>query len=155
MEFPATFQSQEEFDQAISGRINRERDKIKKESGGNEELESAQSRVSELEGEIQRRDAKAVLSEMAVDPARHDKILKLADIPEDGGAKVMRQAFKDLHGEMPEVFGENAQVRDKGVDTSGSDDSTGPLTREQVDQMSPQQINSNWDRVKAFVSGER
>ncbi len=92
---------------------------------------------------------------MAVDPARHDKILKLADIPEDGDAKKMRQAFKDLHGEMPEVFGENAQVRNKGVDTTGSDTSTGPLTREQVDKMSPEQINSNWDRVKAFVSGER
>lgn len=154
-EFPATFESQEEFDTAISSRLTRERDKIKKESGGNEELESAQSRVAELEGEIQRRDAKAVLSEMAVDPARHDKILKLADMPEDVDAKKMRQAFKDLHGEMPEVFGENAQVRDKGVDTSGSDDSTGPLTQAQVESMTPEQINGSWDRVKAFLGGER
>jgi hypothetical protein len=156
VEFPITYSSQEEFDAAISGRINRERDKIKKESGGNEELESAQSRVSELEGEIRTRDARAVLDSMNVTEAgRQDRIMRVMDWPETADEKSLRAAFKGLYSEMPEAFPEGAQVKDKGVDTSGSDDSTGPLTQAQVESMSPEQINSNWDRVKAFVSGER
>jgi len=154
MEFPVTYNSQEEFDQAISSRINRERDKVKKESGSSEELESAQSRVAELETEIQRRDARAVLESMnVIDRGRQDRIMRLVELEGDQGK--MREAFKGLYDEMPEVFPEGAAVKDKGLDTSGSDDSSDPLTQEQVEKMSPEQINSNWDRVKAFLGGER
>jgi hypothetical protein len=156
VEFPATFQSQEEFDQAISGRINRERDRLKKESGGNEELESAQSRVSELEGEIRTRDARAVLDSMNVTEAgRQDRIMRVMDWPETADDKSLRAAFKGLYSEIPEAFPEGATVKDKGLDTSGSDDSTGPLTQAQVEKMSPEQINGSWDRVRAFLGGER
>lgn len=156
MEFPITHNSQEEFDQAISGRLTRERDKIKKESGGNEELEGAQSRVAELEGEIRTRDARAVLDSMNVTEAgRQDRIMRLMEWPETADDKSLRAAFKATYDEIPEAFPEGAQVKDKGVDTSGANDSTGPLTQAQVESMSPAEINSNWDRVKAFVSGER
>jgi hypothetical protein len=156
VEFPITYSSQEEFDAAISGRINRERDKIKKESGGNEELESAQSRVAELEGEIRTRDARAVLSGMNVTEAgRQDRIMRLMEWPETADEKSLKAAFKATYDEIPEAFPEGATVKDKGLDTSGSDDSTGPLTQAQLDSMSPAEINGSWDRVKAFLGGER
>jgi hypothetical protein len=156
VEFPITYSSQEEFDAAISGRINRERDKIKKESGGNEELESAQSRVSELEGEIRTRDARAVLDSMNVTEAgRQDRIMRLMEWPETADEKSLKAAFKATYDELPEAFPEGATVKDKGVDTSVTDDSTGPLTQAQLDSMSPAEINGSWDRVKAFLGGER
>lgn len=156
MDFPVTYNDQSEFDAAIQSRINRERDKIKKESGGNEELESAQSRVSELEGEIRTRNARAVLSGMNVtEVGRQDRIMRLMEWPETADEKSLKAAFKATYDEIPEAFPEGATVKDKGLDTSGGDDSTGPLTQAQVESMSPEQINSNCDRVKAFVSGER
>jgi hypothetical protein len=30
-----------------------------------------------------------------------------------------------------------------------------PLTREEIEAMDESQVNSNWDRVKAFLAGER
>jgi hypothetical protein len=30
-----------------------------------------------------------------------------------------------------------------------------PLTREEVENMNPDEVNSNWDRVRAFLGGER
>jgi hypothetical protein len=30
-----------------------------------------------------------------------------------------------------------------------------PLTREEVESMSEKEINSNWERVKTFMAGER
>lgn len=157
MEFPIN--TQEEFDVAIQKRLTRERAKWEKENGG-EDLEAAQARVAELEADIRTRDARAVLSEMNVtDPKRQDRIIKLADIPDDAedsaDDKKLRAAFKGLYDEMPEAFGEGAAVKDKGVDSSGSDNSAGPLTREQVEKMSPEEINGSWDRVKAFLGGER
>lgn len=156
MEFPVTYNSQDEFDAAISSRINRERDRIKRESGSSEELEQAQSRVAELERDIQTRDARAVLADMGVqDQGRQDRILKLSEIPDDYDDKSLREAFKATYDEIPEAFPSDAQVKDKGLDTSESDDSSGPITREQVEKMGPEEINSRWDQVKAFLGGER
>jgi hypothetical protein len=155
-DFPVTYESQEQFDTAIQSRLNRERDKIRKEGGGNEELESARERVATLEGEIRTRDARAVLSAMNVTEAgRQDRIMRLMSWPETADEKSLKAAFKATYDEIPEAFPEGASVKDKAVDSSGGDDSTGPLTQAQVASMSPGEINSNWDRVKAFVSGER
>ena len=30
-----------------------------------------------------------------------------------------------------------------------------PLSRDELEKMSPEQVNSNWDRVRAFLQGER
>jgi hypothetical protein len=30
-----------------------------------------------------------------------------------------------------------------------------PLTRQEVEKMGPEEINSRWDTVKAFLAGER
>ena len=155
MEFPATFNNQDEFDAAIQKRLTRERQKWESERGG-EGLEAAQSRVAELEADIRTRDARAVLQSMNVtDQGRQDKIMRLIDWPEVADDKSLREAFKAAYDDTPEMFGSDAQVKDKGLDTSGSDGSEGPLTRERVESMSPSEINSNWDRVKAFLSGER
>lgn len=156
MEFPATFQSQDEFDTAIQKRLTRERQRWESERGDSQELEQAQTRVAELEADIRTRDARAVLESMNVtDQGRQDKIMRLIDWPETADDKSLRAAFKAAYDDTPEMFGSDAQVKDKGLDTSGDDGSEGPLTRERVESMSPSEINSNWDRVKAFLTGER
>lgn len=157
MEFPITIENQEQLNELTQNRIDRERKKWEKESGVSGELDASRERVAGLEGEIRTRDARAVLAGMNVaDEKRQDRIIRLAEIPEDADSKAMTQAFKSLHTEMPEVFGEGATVKDKALDTSQGDQTTdGPLTRERVESMGPEEINSNWDRVKAFLSGER
>lgn len=155
MEFP--IENQQQFDDAIKDRLAREKAKWEKDSGASGELEEARERVGELEGEIKTRAARDVLTGMSVsDPKRQDRIIRLAEIPDDADQKAMIAAFKNLHGEMPEVFGEGAAVKDKGLDTTqGGQPAEGPLTRERVEAMGPEEINSNWDRVKAFLAGER
>ena len=154
-DFP--IENQEQFDQAIQKRLTKERQKWENERGSDSgELEAAQEKARKLEAEIRERDARAVLTEMNVDnQSRQDKILRLADLPEDYDEKSLREAFKAVYKEIPEAFREAAHVMDKGVDTTGSDDSSGPITREQVEKMSPSEINSRWDQVKAFLGGER
>jgi hypothetical protein len=71
--------------------------------------------------------------------------------------KQITDAIKSVHKDTPTIFGDDATVTDGAPDTgdAGSDETGGPLTQEQVSNMSPTEINSNWDRVKAFLSGER
>lgn len=156
VDFP--IENQEQFDQAIQKRLTKERQKWENERGADSgELEAAQEKARKLEAEIRERDARGVLSEMNVtETGRQDRIMRLIDWPENADDKSLREAFKSAYNDMPEVFPEGATVKDKGVDTSGGgDDSSGPLTEDQVKSMSPSEINSNWDRVKSFLSGER
>jgi hypothetical protein len=113
---------------------------------------------------IRDRDAKEVLRSMNVPKERHGRILKLADMPtapgEDGepDRKALVEAFKSLHGDMAEVFGEGATVADVALDTStGDQDHDAPLTVERVEAMSADEINEPgmWERVSRFMAGER
>lgn len=96
------------------------------------------------------------------DPKRQQLVMKLADFStveagEDGepGRKAITDALKALHKETPEVFGEGATVADAAPDGDSGGDENAPLTEARVAAMSPEEVNSNWDRVKAFLAGER
>lgn len=162
MEFPITIKDQDEFDGIVKNRIAREREKWEKESGISDANERANKAESAAYRRVLERDARDVLRGMEIPSNRHERIISNAALPEKPGddgepdKAAIGAAFKDLHGEVPELFGEGARVEDTALDTGGSgDQGDGPLTREQVESMSPQQINSNWDRVKAFIGGER
>lgn len=163
MEFPITINSQEEFDNQVKSRIAREREKWEKESGIADAHERANKAESAGYQRVLKRDARDVLKGMGVPENRHERIISNAKLPEKAGEdgepdqQAITAAFKDLHKEVPELFGEGARVEETALDTGGDGQTNGdgPLTREQVENMSPREINSNWDRVKAFIGGER
>jgi hypothetical protein len=99
------------------------------------------------------------------DAARQQRILRLADLDSVGydeagepNAKDLRDALKAVHKDIPEVFGSDVQVVDSPAD-AGESSLSGqdvPITsEEQLEKMGPEEINSSWDRVAAFLRGER
>jgi hypothetical protein len=172
-DFPITINSQEEFDGHIETRIQRLRNQWEREGGladTQRERDEARSRATKAERDahdrLVKRDARDVLSGMNVkDPKVQQTVMRLADFGsveagDDGepNRKAITDAIKAVYKDTPSVFGDDATVTDGAPDTgdAGSNgDEGGPLTQEQVSNMSPTEINSNWDRVKAFLSGER
>jgi hypothetical protein len=162
MEFPIN--TQEEFDAAIKDRLTREKDKWEKDTNIDDYRQRAEQAETNAFARIRDRDARQVLAGMNVPKERHGRILKLADMPtapgEDGepDRKALVEAFKGLHGDMPEVFGEGATVAETALDTStGDQDQDAPLTTERIEAMSPDEINEPgmWERVSRFMAGER
>jgi len=99
------------------------------------------------------------------DSGRQQRILRLADLDgvgfDEGGEpsqKDIRDAIKAVHKDIPEVFGEGVQVVDAPAD-AGEGHLAGPdapiTSEEQLEKMGPDEINSSWDRVSAFLRGER
>jgi hypothetical protein len=126
--------SQAEFDERIKARLARERF-----------LEDAQ------------RDIRAELARRGVtDEGRIKRIEKLIDFSEASDSSFAVAQIDDVARDLPEL------VRPRGAGSRGSSKPVGgsvqqkpPLTRDEVEGMSEKEINSNWDRVKAFMSGER
>jgi hypothetical protein len=67
----------------------------------------------------------------------------------------VRQQLADVSRDMPELLdfklGAGSGIFSKKPVVSQEK----PLSREDVESMSEEEINSNWDRVKAFMSGQR
>ncbi len=164
--------TQEDLDRIIEQRLQRSRQQWEREGGLSEaqrERDEARSRATKAERDahdrLVKRDARDVLSGMNVkDQKVQQTVMRLADFSsveagDDGepNRKQITDAIKTVHKDTPSVFGEGATVTDGAPDTDagGNGDENGPLTQEQVSNMSPTEINSNWDRVKAFLSGER
>lgn len=174
MEFPLTIKNQQELDDLFKDRLKRARQTWEADAGISEyrqQAQEAERRAQEAEanayGRLVQRDARSVLAGYGVtDRGRQDLILRLVDlnsVPETDGdpdQSIIQRKLKDLHKATPEVFGPDATVEERGLDTStrdgGQQGGTGePISRERLEAMSPEQINSNWDRVKAFLAGER
>jgi len=160
VEFPLTLENQEQLDALIKTRLERAR---AEQSQRIAELEAA---VEEAQAagyqRILQRDARNLLGSMNVATSRHERIMRLAELgdvakTEDGepDIRTLERKFKELYKEMPEVFGPDAKVEEVGLDTSGRNGGADELTREKIESMSPDEVNSNWDRVKAFLAGER
>jgi hypothetical protein len=171
-DFPITINSQEEFDAQIEGRIQRLRTQWERENNIptiERERDEARNRASKAERDgldrLVRRDARDVLSSMNVrDPNVQKTVMRLADFSgvqagDDGepSRKAITDAIKAVHKDTPAIFGDDAKVTDAAPDADqGGDDQGGaPLTREKIDAMSPAEINGAWDRITAFLSGER
>lgn len=165
--------TQEQLDQIVEGRLQRARQTWERESNIptiEQERDDAIARANRAERDtldrLVRRDARDVLTGMNVrDPKAQQTIMRLADFSrveagDDGepNRKAIGDAIKAVHADTPAVFGPDARVADAAPDADDSGpaaQANGPLTEAQVSGMSPQEINSNWDRVKSFLSGER
>lgn len=175
MEFPITINSQEEFDAQIQTRLQRARQQWERESGladVQRERDEARQQASKAERDLTdrlvRRDALDTLSNMRVtDPKAQAVVLRLADLSgvetDDQGEpnrKQITDAIKAVHKDTPGVFPDGSYVADSAPDSGAGNGGEGtgseaPLTKEQIDRMSPREINSAWDRISAFLAGER
>jgi hypothetical protein len=161
--------TQEAFDERIKARLAREREKREKESGTEDlqaELAAKDEEIAQIQREHYRADARrAVVDELAAsgvtEQGRIERILRHIDVdaiePTDDGRphslSVGRQ-LADVSRDMPELLSYQVGAgsgRSKAPVLTGEK----PLSREEVESMSEKEINSNWERVKAFMAGER
>jgi hypothetical protein len=161
--------SQEEFDDRIKARLAREREKWEKESGSADlkaQLQSKDEEIAQIRREHYRAEARrAIVDELAshgvTEEGRIERILRHVDLgeierSEDGNPYFgsVRRQLASVSKDMPELLkyelGAGSRGSSKPVLTREK-----PLTRDEVEQMSEQEINSNWDRVKRFMAGER
>jgi hypothetical protein len=162
--------TQAEFDERIKARLAREREKWEKETSTDDlkaQIQAKDEEIAQIQRENYRADARrAVLDELAasgvVEQGRIERVLRYVDLDEiqpgeDGKPYFgsVRQQLADVSRDMPElldfklgagsgIFSKKPVVRQEK-----------PLSREDVESMSEEEINSNWDRVKAFMSGQR
>jgi hypothetical protein len=165
---PITTQAQ--FDERIKARLAREREKWEKESetfaetfAETEHLKAELQAKDEEIAQIRRerflenaqRDVRAELARRGVtDSGRIERVMKLIDFSEASDTSFALAQIDDVAKDIPEL------VRPRGAGSRGSSKPVlsaqeKPLTREAVEGMSQQEINSNWDRVKGFLAGER
>jgi Ribonuclease G/E len=162
--------TQEEFDERIKARLAREREKWEKESG-TEDLKALLSEkdeeIAQIRREHYRADARrAVVDELAAhgvtEEGRQERVLRHVDLGEvepgeDGTPHFgsIRRQLADISRDMPELLsyqlGSGSGIGSKKPVLTQEK----PLTREEVESMSEKEINSNWERVKAFMAGER
>jgi hypothetical protein len=161
--------SQADFDERIKARLAREREKWEKESGSADlkaELQSKDEEIAQIRREHYRAEARrAIVDELGAhgvtEEGRIERILRHVDLgeiepSEDGNPYFgsVRRQLASVSKDMPELL-----KYELGAGSGGSSKPVlkqeKPLTREEVEGMSEQEINSNWNRVKAFLAGER
>jgi hypothetical protein len=161
--------SQAEFDERIKARLAREREKWEKESSSEDlkaQLEAKDEEIAQIRREHYRADARrAVVDELAssgvTDEGRIERILRHVDLDAVEPAEDGRPHFGSIRGQLASVSKDMPELLSYQLG-SGSGGSSkpvlqreAPLTREEVESMSEPEINSNWERVKAFMAGER
>jgi hypothetical protein len=162
--------TQEEFDERIKARLAREREKWEKESG-TEDLKALlaekDEEISQVRREHYRADTRrAVVDELAAhgvtEEGRIERILRHVDLdaiePAEDGSPYFGSVRRQLAGvssDLPELLdyklGSGSGMGSKTPVLTQEK----PLTREEVEGMSEQEINSRWDQIKAFMAGER
>jgi hypothetical protein len=161
--------SQAEFDERIKARLAREREKWEKESGSADlkaELQSKDEEIAQIRREHYRAEARrAIVDELGAhgvtEEGRIERILRHVDLgeiepSEDGNPYFgsVRRQLASVSKDMPELLkyelGAGSRGSSKPVLTREKQ-----LSREEVEGMSESEINSNWDRIKAFMAGER
>jgi hypothetical protein len=162
--------TQEEFDTRIKSRLAREREKWEKESDTEElkaELAAKDEEISQIRREHYRADARrAVVDELGAhgvtEEGHIERILRHVDLDDiepgaDGSPHFgsVRGQLADVSRDIPELL--SYQLGSGSGRGSKTPVLTGekPLSREEVEGMSEKDINSNWERVKAFMAGER
>jgi hypothetical protein len=162
--------TQEEFDGRIKARLAREREKWEKESSTDDlkaRIQAKDEEIAQIQREHYRADARrALVDELAdrgvTEEGRIERILRHVDLDaiepaEDGSPHFgsIRGQLASVSRDMPELLsyrlGAGSGIGSKKPVLTEEK----PLSREEVEGMSEKEINSNWERVKAFMAGER
>jgi hypothetical protein len=161
--------TQEEFDARIKARLARERERWEKESGTEDlqaRLAAKDEEIAQIQREHFRSDARrAIVDELGAhgvtEEGRIERILRHVDLDaiepaEDGRPHSLsvRGQLADVSRDMPELLSYKIGAGSGGSKTPVLTQEK-PLTREEVEGMSENEINSRWDQVKAFMAGQR
>jgi hypothetical protein len=156
--------TQEDFDERIKARLARERERWEKESRSTSanleaELQAKDEEIAQIRRERfledAQRDVRAELARRGVtDEGRIERAMKLIDFSEASDTSFAVAQLDGVAKDLPEL------VPPRGAGSGGSSrpvlqPQQKPLTREEVEKMSPEEVNSRWDSVKAFLAGER
>ena len=166
-----TPEQQAKIDEIVKQRVARERERLEKESGVEDlkaKLASKDEEIAQIQRERYRENARRELVanleyKGITDEGRQQRILKHVDFDaiepgHDGNPSPISvdEQLASIHQDMPELLPEKFMV---GAGSGGSKrpvlKTEEPLTREQVEKMSESEVNSNWERVKRFMAGER
>ena len=161
---------QAEFDERRKARLAREREKWEKESGSADlkaQLQSKDEEIAQIRREHYRAEARrAIVDELAshgvTEEGRIKRILRHVDLgeiepSEDGNPYFgsVRRQLASVSKDMPELLKYELGAGSGHGSKRPVLTQEKPLTREDVESMSEPEINSNWERVKAFMAGER
>jgi hypothetical protein len=165
-----TPEQQAKIDEIVKQRVARERERLEKESGV-EDLKAQLAGKDEELSQIQREHYRAAARRAIVDElARHgvtevgriERILRYVDLDEVEPGEDGKPYFGSIRGQLADVSRDMPELLDYKLGSGSGIGSkkpvlTGekPLSREDVESMSEKEINSNWERVKAFMAGER
>src|SRR5215211_916785 len=162
--------TQEEFDERIKARLAREREEWAKESDTEDlkaELVAKDEQISQIRREHYRDNARrAVVDELGAhgvtEQARVERILRHVDFdaiePTDDGrphSLSVRGQLADVSRDMPELLSYQLGSGSGPGSKKPALTQEKPLTRDEVEKMGPDEINSRWDSVRKFMAGER
>ena len=162
--------SQEQFDEAIKSRLAREREKWERESGSADlkaELQSKDEEIAQIRREHYRAEARrAIVEELGAhgvtEEGRIERILRHVDLgeihrSEDGNPYFgsVRRQLASISKDMPELLKYELGAGSGHGSKRPVLTQEKPLTREEVEKMSEEEVNSNWRRVQRFLQGER
>jgi predicted RNase H-like nuclease (RuvC/YqgF family) len=148
--------TQEEFDERIKARLAREREKWEKES----DTEDLKTRLEAKEAEIvtlqKTHSLEWELAKRGLDTpltaAKVETIKSLIDLDSETDPA---EQLDRLETRVPELFQVPQGTGSGYFSKTPALDREKPLTEEDVSNMSESEINSNWERVKGFLAGER
>jgi hypothetical protein len=164
-----TPEQQAKVDEIVKARISREKERWEKDSGVDDlrsQLEAKDEEISQIRREHFRADARrALVDELAdrgvTEEGRIERILRHVDLdaiePAEDGRPLslsVRGQLADVSRDMPELLSYKIGAGSGGSKTPVLTQEK-PLTREEVEGMSENEINSRWDQVKAFMAGQR
>jgi len=165
-----TPEQQAKIDEIVKQRVARERERFEKENGTEDlrqQLALKDEEISQIKQEHYRADARrAVVDDLAAngvtEEGRIERVLRHVDLDEIERAEDGSPSFGSVRGQLADISRDMPELLSYQL---GSGSGIGskepvltqekPLTRDEVEQMSEQEINSNWDRVKRFMAGER
>jgi hypothetical protein len=161
--------SQVEFNERIKARLSREREKWEKESGAVDvraQLEAKDAEIANLRREHYLENARrAVVGELAskgvTNEGRIERVMKHVDLDaieagEDGqpDRRAVQGQLAAVGRDMPELLTYRVGAGSRGS-KSPVLETEKPLTRDELEKMSPEEVNGAWDRVQKFLAGER
>jgi len=143
--------TQEQLDEVIKNRLARERERWAKESGG----EDLQAQLAAKDAQIKRIQTEHAidwqLSQKGLDPTRVNRIKKLLDFEGDTHPS---EQLESLSRDVPELFTIPRGAGSRGSSKPVLTPQEKPLTREDVEKMSREEINANWDKVQGVLAAE-
>ena len=164
--------TQEQFDEAIKARLVREREKWEKQTDAGDlraQLATKDEEIANIKQEHYREHARrAVVEHLAhagvTDEGRIERVMKHVNLDAieateagDPDRRAVQAQLAAVNKDMPELLTYRVGAGSRGSKSPVLTPNEKPLTRDELEKMSPEQINEpgTWERVQKFLAGER